>query len=60
MMAHSMSHLMVKMAARIACCAVLELAMNPRELKHWLSSVARLKARLKARQKAELLKALGA
>jgi transposase-like protein len=56
MMAHSMSHLMVKMAARIACFAVLEPKMDPRELKQWLSSVARLTAR----QKAELLKALGA
>ncbi|WAC71038.1 hypothetical protein OU995_08315 [Roseateles sp. SL47] len=50
-----MSDLIVKMAARIACFAVLEPKMDPRELKQWLSSVARLTAR----QKAELLKALG-
>ncbi len=51
-----MSHLVVKTTARIACVAVLELKMDPRELKQWLSSVARLTAR----QKAEWLTALGA
>lgn len=51
-----MSQLVVKMTARIACSAMLELKMDPRELKQWLSSVIRLTAQ----QKAELLKVLGA
>jgi len=51
-----MSHPTVKLAARAACVAVLELAMDATEMKQWLSSVARLTAR----QRTELLKALGA